>query len=158
MRSVNKKYIFVIPMRPRNRLMPWKKGEEEATARGINDRKHRETADTLWLAKQNRQMPLEEAETKFAPPSQNPLYQLAMKNIRSYQGRSMRAVLLTTECGSLKRYAECQPGDYYTLQFIVEELVEKGWTSHLEFERLGTLKGQIVLVSDFRLSSYSPDF
>lgn len=143
----NSSSTFVIPIKPYERLVPWKKGEQEATARGISARKHRETADQLWLVKRKNVITPELADLIYAPPSNNPIYSVAMDAIRTHQGRAMQIVLTSTQEVDLESFATSKPGDMYTIQFIRDELIEKGWP-HTQV-RFQSRTGHILLLSDF---------
>jgi len=137
---------FIIPIKPTPRLVPWEKGEEAATAYGINARKHRETAEHLFQVKSRRLPGHERADEIYAPPSQNPIYQRAMDAIKAHQGQFMRAVMQQTTATSLEAFRESNPAEMYALDFIVEELIEKDWlSSKIEYHA----GGFIVLIVDF---------
>jgi hypothetical protein len=138
---------WYIPFKPTKRLNPWKQGEEKACARGINERKHRETAEYLqWQARRGNKLPLE------GRPSDQPIYAVAMDAIRVHQGQVMEVVVAQTEESDLVSFGQRNPAEMYTLQFICEELVEKQWdSSKVQFQPLSTGGGFIVLVSDFRV-------
>ena len=133
---------YIIPIKDGPRITPWKPGQKEATERGISERKHRETADALWLAKRNNSMPPGMAELKYAPPCLNPIYKTAMDGISQHQGRKMR---LQFECGSCWKMS---PNDGYTLAFICEELIEKGWPSEILIDHINN-RDIVYLISDF---------
>lgn len=142
---------YVIPINPSNkRIMPWKEGEEDATARGISARKHRETAERMWQVKRKQIVSDELANLIYASPSNNPIYKRTMDAIKSHQGRAMQVVLVSTNQASLDLFAEQSPGDAYTIEFIREELIEKGWLhTQVRFQPIGLTGGHILLVSDF---------
>lgn len=156
--------------------MPWKQGEMKALARGISERKHRETKEHVWLAKRNMERLLasfepkrlttpdffQEAErqlreryakeeSKYSPPSQQNVYHLAMEAIRESEGRRMEGVLVKTREQSMHLFRGNNPSVEYTLHFILQELQEKGWPGCVLRFRHG-LEGEeneIVLCADF---------
>jgi hypothetical protein len=141
---------FVIPLRPRRRLVAWKKGEEAACARGIPARKERELAERIWLAERNRPEGWQSARSLYAPVTPEPLYQKTLLAIQQHRNRQMNVALLRTHHTSLQAFQQSCARSSCILQFIVEELREKGWQTTLEFESLAE-GGQLYLVSDFTL-------
>lgn len=141
---------YYIPVNPnQERTVAWKPGEREALSRGISERKHRETADALWLARRNASPPrLAELEVMLSPPpSQDPLYALIMKAIRQAHGGLMALRLPLEQAHvSLVAFSVAQPREYYVACFIRDELVEKNWK---QTQLTATGDGDILLSSDF---------
>lgn len=131
-----------------DRIAPWKPGEQQALAQGISARKHRETADVLWLARRRNDPHLAALEQVYAPPEQDPLYEKMMQAIRSHQNRQMLLLLpLGVKYTSLSSFSAANPRQDYVASFVREELVEKGWRS----AELLCREGDIYLCVDFRL-------
>jgi hypothetical protein len=128
-----------------------KAAEEKALPRGISERKHREMAERVWLAKRNQSSGWEQPEQLYAPPSQHPIYKTILQAIMSHQGRTMQTVVCITTASCLTSFAQENPREMIVLQFVVEELIEKGWTSsQLRYEPLAS-GGNVLLVCDFTL-------
>lgn len=128
------------------RIVPFKPGQKEALERGINLRKHRECAELAWQAGRKGQ-----AQSLYAAPSRDEIYDTAMEAIRQHQGQPMKVVLLKeTEGTDLDSVRKLQRRAMYVIEFILEELHEKGWrSSRMEFEATGPHQGNVLLVSDF---------
>lgn len=157
--------VYVIPLNlaARKRRLPWKPGEASAVARGISDRKHRETRDALWRAERQQltsPQAYQRARRKYVQPRQHKFYRWAMLDIQKHheKGEPMRAVshtVLAGDVGSLDEYAERYPDCHYVLQFIADELKEKSWPgAALQYETVdapgnGDAKANITLCCDF---------
>lgn len=170
---------YFIPLNPNQEtIVPWKEGEMKALAKGISERKHRETKEHVWLAKRNMERLLavferkrltqpdffqeaerqlreryEKEESKYSPPCQQNVYHLAMEAIRESEGKRMEAVLVKTREQSMHLFRDNNPSAEYTLHFILQELQEKGWPGCvLRFRHsLGDQEeeNEIVLCCDF---------
>ena len=142
---------WFIPIKPAKRLVPWKPGQQAALERGINLRKHRESADLVHQAKRRGQHHIQYAQSIYAMPSRDPIYGAAMTAIRAHQGKSMHSIMVESAVAyNLESFGRKHARSIYVLNFILEELREKGWSSSaLQFEPIDAHTGRVVLVADF---------
>lgn len=146
---------FYIPINragDKDRLVPWKKGEPEAMAKGISERKHRETADALWVAERNKEEKPEAYERearRLVQPRDHPFYHFVMQHIElAVTERRQLHIPVMIHGGDIKSLEDLEetcPSHHYILSFIMEELAEKGWRG----AELTAGEGDIVLWVDF---------
>jgi len=154
---------FYIPINradDNDRIVPWKKGEPEAMARGISERKHRETADALWVAERNKEKKpeaYERAVRRLVQPRDEPFYHSVMQHIAlaATERRQLHVPVMIHggDIESLAHLEEVCPSHHYILQFIMEELKEKGWRD----AELTAGEGDIVLWVDFSVRKKKVD-
>jgi hypothetical protein len=142
---------WFIPIKPAKRLVAWKPGQQAALERGINLRKHRESADLVHQAKRRGQHHIQYAQSIYALPSRDPIYGAAMSAIRAHQGKPMHSIMVESAVAyDLESFGRKYARSMYVLSFILEELREKGWSSSaLQFEPIDAHTGRVVLVADF---------